>query len=422
MAREKAGPFLEVGSAGKPVETASLRICVITAAYPAPSEPTRAIFIENLCRELARLRSSAGEPRFELSVVAPRMGGSDPIREVRQGISLRRFRYPTGGKRLKEHARIPYLSLGIYLASGLRAALSEVRRRGAGAIHCHWVLPAGLIGALVSRMTGVPLVLHAHGSDIHRYARRSRVSRRLVAWILRRASRMLAVSADLGRILEEEFGVPGDRIRILPMGIDGAVFPHEGSRREARDALGLEDSRAALLSVGDLEEGKGILALSRALVRLESFPGRLYLAGDGPDRPALEELSRQAPDRLLLLGRLSPAELARWYRAADLLLLYSRGEGAPVSVMEAMASGLPVVSTAVGGVPELVHPGQGGWLVEPGAPPGEFLDVVKKALEEVEDVRAALGREGVDHTACRRAGELADLLEEVSSERGARKR
>jgi glycosyltransferase involved in cell wall biosynthesis len=391
-------------------------VLVVSAAYPAPSEPTRGIFIENLCRELAALRGQAGEQRFDLAVVAPRIQRSDPSREVRAGIPVRRFPYPSGGRRLKERGGIPHLSLAAYLASGLAAVLAEVRRRRPSVIHSHWVLPAGVIGAMAGTVSGVAHVCHAHGSDVHRYGKTSRLARKLARWVLARSRLVLSVSGAISEELRGDYGVGGERIAELPMGIDGAVFA-PGARAEARRALGLDERSPELLFAGDLLPEKGIDELATELLASPRPPYRLNVAGDGPLRPLLESLARRSPERLRLLGRLEPAELARWYRAADLLLLPSRGEGAPVTVMEALASGLPVVATAVGGVPGLVRQGREGWLAPAGAGGAEFLALVEGALFDpgrLESIRRALLSGNEDRTAARRARELAPLLEEVA--------
>ena len=86
---------------------------------------------------------AAGE--LALTVVAPRVHGSDPLREVRHGIEVRRFPYPSGGRRLKEEPRLSPLRLGAYLVSGLWVTARQLRRARGRLIVCHWVLPSGLI-------------------------------------------------------------------------------------------------------------------------------------------------------------------------------------------------------------------------------------------------------------------------------------
>jgi glycosyltransferase involved in cell wall biosynthesis len=330
---------------------------------------------------------------------------------------VRRFRYPSGGRRLKEHRRVPAGALGVYLASGLRAAVAEVRRARARVIHAHWVLPAGLIGAAASALTGVPLVVHAHGSDVRRYALGSALAGFLARRVIARARRVLAASGELAGALAG-LGARPERLAVLPMGVDGRLF-FPGDRGAARRELGIDGSRPEVLFAGDLIPEKGILGLARALASSD-LAVRLSAAGDGPDREALEELARADPGRLRVLGRLPPEALAARYRASDVLVLPSESEGTPVTVLEALAVGLPVVAAAVGGIPEVVRPGLEGWLSPAGAGPETFLGVLRAAIADgpgLERLRAALAAGGEDRTAARRARDLAPVLEEVARDR-----
>ena len=142
-----------------------LRFLVLTAAYPSPRDPGRAIFIENLNRAL--LEEGGGE--LSLTVVAPRVHSLDPAFELRSGIEVRRFPYPSGGKRLKELNSPGPLALGGYLLSGLARVLWEARRGDYDALLCHWTLPAGPIAWLSSFFLESPFFLFAHGSDLNRY-------------------------------------------------------------------------------------------------------------------------------------------------------------------------------------------------------------------------------------------------------------
>ena len=122
------------------------------------------------------------------------------------------------------------------------------------------------------------------------------------------------------------------------------------------------------MAVGRLAEPKDALTLVRALAAVPGRPFTALLVGDGPDRPSVEAEVRRLglQDAVALAGTRDdvPELLAR----ADVFALSSRSEGAPLSILEAMAAGLPVVSSRVGGVPELVVDGETGLLVPPGDP------------------------------------------------------
>ncbi|MBI4584641.1 MAG: glycosyltransferase [Planctomycetes bacterium] len=385
------------------------RLVVITAAYPSPAEPMRAVFLKNYLQALAA-------ESFEIAVVAPRVHREDPLEEIEGPIAIRRFRYPSGGRRLKELGRLPALSLPVYLLAGLSALVLEVRRRAPALLYAHWVIPAGFLGALAAALCGLPLVVHAHGSDIHRYALSSRPAAALARWTLRRATLILAVSQDLARQMAGGLGIPAEKIRILPMGIDGRWFRPAEDRERRRRELEIDEGRLHLLFAGDLDPWKGIDFLAAALAAAKDLVGKvcLHIAGAGALRPELERLEKCSRGAVRLLGRLPPEELASWYHAADLLVLPSRGEGAPVSVMEALACGLPVLATPAGGIPELVEDGKTGWL----AASPEFLDRIRDLLRRPElllTARKRLLEKREDRGVGRRAREAEPLLRAVLS-------
>ena len=145
-----------------------------------------------------------------------------------------------------------------------------------------------------------------------------------------------------------------DRTVVIHNGV-----PLDGPRRGAHTAP------VTLLSVGRLRAPKDFLTLVRAMAALEPGAARLRIAGDGPDRPALgAEIDRLGlGEHVELLG--TRDDVPDLLAGSDVFVLSSDSEGLPMSVLEAMAAGLPVVASAVGGVPELVRDGETGALVRP---------------------------------------------------------
>jgi glycosyltransferase involved in cell wall biosynthesis len=150
-----------------------------------------------------------------------------------------------------------------------------------------------------------------------------------------------------------------------------------------------------VLSVGRLRAPKDFLTLVRAVSRLEPGAIRLRIAGDGPDRQALvEAVERPGLTRVVELLGTDP-DVGALLGAADVFVLSSVSEGLPMSVLEAMAAGVPVVASAVGGVPELVDDGETGVLVPPGDPAALAAALARLAAEPA--LRERLGAAGRRH-------------------------
>lgn len=186
---------------------------------------------------------------------------------------------------------------------------------------------------------------------------------------LQSASAVIAVSRSLERFAVQ-LGVPAERIRVIPNGVDGEQF-HPGDRAAARDALGLPRDRAVLLSVGGLNEGKGHHRVVEMLPRIRAARPDVMLVVIGGDefRDGTSELlstmiaRHGLADHVRVMSPRPHAEIATWMIAADLFCLATRSEGWCNAITEALACGLPVVTTAVGGNPEIVRDEEHGYLV-----------------------------------------------------------
>lgn len=223
-----------------------------------------------------------------------------------------------------------------------------------------------------ARLAGVRVLVHGeHGREVGdpegRDARRNRIRRLFAPFV----SQFVTVSRDLARWLVEDVGLPARKVMTIHNGVDLARFGH-GDRREARERLGLPSDTMIVGTVGRLDPVKDQAGLLRAFATVAAeHPGSMLLiAGDGPCREDLSRLVQALgiDGRVRLLGdcRDVPGVLA----ALDIFALPSIAEGMSNTILEAMASGLPVVATRVGGNPELVEDHVTGRLVvsrDPGA-------------------------------------------------------
>ncbi len=252
------------------------------------------------------------------------------------------------------------------MAAALRPALSCLRREEPwDLVLTSWLFPDGW--AVAHAAGPGPLALIAQGSDVHVYLN-SRLRREAILEACSGAGAVITRSESLAHLLAGA-GVEAGRLRPIHNGVDTAVF-HGGDAVEARRRLGLEATGSWLLSVGNLLPVKDPEFLLRAFARIASARPevRLALAGRGPLRPVLEAQAAALglTERVRFLGPLEAAMIGDWMRAADLLVMTSRNEGLPNVILEAQACGLPVVSTRVGGIHEVVDASWKGDLTMPG--------------------------------------------------------
>jgi glycosyltransferase involved in cell wall biosynthesis len=235
------------------------------------------------------------------------------------------------------------------------------RREGVSVVHTHNPQPL-IYGSLAAKAAGAALVHTKHGVNPGR-------GRRL--WARRAASRLVdafvAVSAPTADVARAAAECPPRALRVIPNGIDlGRFGPDAAARAAIRSELGVDDRAFVAGTVGRLYPEKGHDYLIRAVTPLCADDFHVVIAGDGPERERLraqvDALPRATSVHLLGARRDVPRLLA----ALDVFVLSSVREGLPLVIPEAMAAGLPVLSTAVGGIPQVVDEGATGFLVDHG--------------------------------------------------------
>jgi glycosyltransferase involved in cell wall biosynthesis len=181
-------------------------------------------------------------------------------------------------------------------------------------------------------------------------------------------------------------GVPKERIEIVHNAIpaDWGVRGRQPEKAGAlRQRLGIPAGRKVILIVGRLSREKDHLTLLEGIARMESaVTAHLVVVGDGPERARIEKriAGLGLEERVTFTGQQSSAEA--YYGIADLAVLSSLSEGSPNALLEAMASGVPVVATAVGGIPEIVTHGESALLVRPGDAEGMCQSMVRLLVKE----------------------------------------
>ncbi len=237
------------------------------------------------------------------------------------------------------------------------------------------VFGADVYGRLAAALARVPIVVSTvqtipYTQQLHRFFSRKRVAAdRLTARLF--THQFVAVSEPVRDALMAEFGIPPSRIRVIPNGVDVTRFSPRTPERmaHARAALGLDHAAFVIVAVGRLIPEKDHATLLRAFrtVGGQLPQARLVVAGDGPLRNQLERLARELglEGQANFLGMRSDVD--RLFHAADLFVLPSIREGLPVALLEAMASEVPVIASALSQHLGIVEAGRTGWLVPAGA-------------------------------------------------------
>lgn len=280
-----------------------------------------------------------------------------------------------------------------YLAER-RAIRDLLRAEEPDVLHTHGhrsdILDAGL-----ARRRGIPTVATVHGPS--RVGALWPVYEWLHDRVLPSFDAVVAVSSPLVRRLERA-GVPSGRLHLLRNAWTGGTEPLP--RDEARRGLGLPPEGFVIGWVGRLIPIKGADLFLRALARIRDLPWRASLIGDGMEQGRLEAEARalDLQDRLAFHGTL--AEARRYYSAFDAFVLSSRSEGTPIVLFEAMAAGVPILATRVGGVPDVVSPAEA--LLVPPEDPGALARGIRAIMSD-----PAGARRRARAAADRLAGEFA---------------
>jgi L-malate glycosyltransferase len=289
----------------------------------------------------------------------------------------------------------PYLVVDLYRL---------LKRERPHVVHTHqW--GTLLEGAVAARLGGVPY--HVHGEHGTLDTRRRNVWAQRILW--RRVDRMLSVSSRLAERMARNIGFPLSRISVIRNGLDLNRFQPREDKASAKLALGIGPNTLLIGTVGRTVPVKDHATFLRALALLQSTGTRcsVVIAGTGP---LLEETKQLAKSLDLhdvrILGTRDDVEAV--LPAFDIFVLSSRSEGLSNTIQEAMACGLPVVATQVGGADELVVDGQTGILVPPGNPEA-FADALATLVHDVE-LRKRFG--GAGHARARSHFGLGRMIRE----------
>lgn len=377
------------------VSAAGPAVVTLSALFPSAAQPQAGLFIRERMFRVARhlpLTVVSPVPWFPLQALVrrlrPHFRPMPPRREVQQGIEILRPRFLSVPAVLKQFD-------GLFMAIACLPTLRKLRGEGRlDLLDAHFAYPDGYAASMLGRWLDVRVTVTLRGTE-PRHARMLTL-RRLVTRALMRAERVFTVASSL-KHLAVSLGVPEERVRVVGNGVDIARFSPL-PRDQARGALGVGGDAPVLISVGGLVERKGIHRVIDCLGKLRvRHPSLIYLVVGGPcpegDMTAhLRDQVRRLGlgDCVRFLGPMSPSDLSMPLSAADVFVLATRNEGWANVFLEAMACGLPIVTTDVGGNKEVVSSAELGTVVPFGDGPAlvEALDAALVRRWDRETIRA----------------------------------
>lgn len=330
------------------------KLLVVTNLYPNSAEPVRGLYI----RQLVEMLSA----RYEVRVVAPlpwvpkwvanrwQRSLLVPEEEFIGNIRVYHPRYLVIPKILR-------FSHGFAYAASLRRSFQKIADDfDFDLISVHWMFPDTFGTVLAAKSFDVPVVAHALGCDINDYIQYP-LRRKMIRWALLRCAAVVTKSEEIATKVAS-LGIDRKKINVVHNGINKQRF-HPRDKNEERRALHIPTEERIVLFVGNFAVEKGVSFLLQAFAQVsQSFDDAvLYLIGDGPLRAEIKAQIRELGigRQTRLLGRVVHEEIPRYINSADVLCLPSLREGCPNVILESLASGTPVVASAVGAIPEMVR-------------------------------------------------------------------
>ncbi len=339
---------------------------------------------------MAQLAESLARRGHVIRVLTSGRKGS-PRLSVENGVEIHRVRVPFR----KREDVASQVSMYSFFPGGVWAGWRRIAPESVDLIHTHFAIPSGPTGILLSRMWRKPHILTTHGGDIYDPSKklsphRFPPLRALVRWVLRASDAVTTDFQDLAWRTRDIYGYRPE-VEVIPYGLPSVEVPERNRR-----AWGWDSGKQILVSVARLIPRKGFNFLLEALANIRDIDWNWAVIGSGPEQ---EPLARQAAqlgisERIQWLGHLPEDAKWRALASADVFVLPSLHEGFGVVNLEAMACGLPIVTTPVGGQSDFLQPERNAILVPPADVPSLTL-ALRRMLTDG-DLRNRLSRQNLE--------------------------
>jgi len=284
-------------------------------------------------------------------------------------------------------------------------------------VHTHGYF-ADICGLPVARLQGLLTISTCHGFISN--DNKLKVYNKLDICALRFCKTIIAVSNEIKSQLVRS-GIKQDKVAVIPNAVASSIGADEqpARRHEKRLSLGIAQDEFVVGYLGRLSIEKGLHYLIKAIAELrdEMVPVKLLIVGDGPEKHALEQMVKDKELDSCVIFAGFQDDIENWLSALDVFVLPSLTEGTPMALLEAMAIGVPVIASAVGGVPKIITDEINGFLV----PSGQFEILCDriKILKDNPDLRNKIGMEGLNtiikkydvHSWCRKIENIYDQVQ-----------
>jgi len=248
-------------------------------------------------------------------------------------------------------------------------------------VHIEWIYPDAYAFLRYAKGFHIKTVGVVHGNEAIGYFDDNNQKSYYIK-ALRMLDRIISVSYELKMKMESEYGIPEHKVVVIPNGVDLTKFPVI-NKNEARCALNIPTEKKLGVCVARLSEEKNLDFLVKAVSLLGNEAPEINVIGDGPLKNRLESMRQQyqVNDKFKLIGPVPHDKINIWLNAADFFCLPSQREGCPVVIHEALACGVPIVSTTVGAIPDLVCSDDYGILCPP-SDAKALQSIIKKAIKK----------------------------------------
>ncbi|OGH30721.1 MAG: hypothetical protein A3E40_03225, partial [Candidatus Levybacteria bacterium RIFCSPHIGHO2_12_FULL_37_9] len=360
-----------------------IKVLVLTSSFPRNNLDWWARFILNIYRFLSK-------STFGITVLAPHSPKAK-FKETIDSILVLRFPYflpfslekLTTGSGILHSSKtnmLAFFQVPILVGCEVIFTFYQLLIRRYDVIHAHWIIPQGLIALIGKFFFGKKVIVTVHGTDV--YGLKSlRILKRIVFMFCDVCT--VNSRATMKSVLDI---YDKTNVKIIPMGVDLAVFSPLKKSKAWRKTFGQQNF--ILLAVGRLIECKGFEYLIKSIARLyKKYPIKLVIVGSGSLESKLRQISEDLSvvENVIFLGNLRHESLAHAYASSDLFIAPSitdphtgETEGQNVAVLEALASGLPVVASDSGGIPDAIKDLETGLLVNE-----KDIESLSKAIERM---------------------------------------